>query len=1021
MCGICGFTGINNIEVLKKMTEVISHRGPDSEGYYFDDGINLGVRRLKIIDLIRGDQPIFNEDKSVVMIFNGEIYNYLELREILESKGHKFYTNTDTEVIVHLYEDYKEECVLYLCGMFAFALWDKKEKKLFIARDRIGIKPLFYSIFNGDLIFGSEIKSILQYPEVSQEINLKSIDEYFTFLYIPFPNTIYKHIFQLPPASYIIYRERKFEIKKYWSLSFEKTNYREDWYIENLNSLLEEVIKQHLFSDVPIGIFLSGGLDSSTVALYASKIISDLNAFTIVYPSTYSEYNELNKAKKISKLLSINHYIYVVKPKEAFSLLPNLVLSFDQPFADSSSIVTYLISKFSSEKLKVALTGIGGDELFCGYPRYQGIKLANYFPKLKFIEKLVYHIPETYSPFNITGRVKRFIYGLDKPNLDECYLSFVSFYFNEEKEIFYKKEFLEEVRKINGTSHISYFFNYYEKEDLLNRVMFTDINSYLVDDLLCMADRMSMANSIELRIPFCDHRVIEFVAKIPTNLRMRGFSKKYLLKKILSRYIPKEIISQKKMGFMVPLGIWLKDNFKKYFEDFIKKEEYSDYLNYDFIKKMWNEHIKCKTNYSDQLFSLLVLDNWLKTFNIKLPKLKEKISFQRKKLKILIASDFIFEDEEGGSGRVISCVSDELVKKGHHVVFITQQTKKNLSCYQKVNNKEIYRYKLNLLSYFELKNIIEKILNNLGKVDLVIYNHPLSGFLIRDFIRKKIPQIYYFHSPWHIEYEIKAKNKKLLWPILKINKYLRWKVEDEVTKSCKKFLVLSEYMKELLKNFHNINDERIVLVPGGVDVEKFSPVEDKNPIRMSLNLPLDKKILFTVRNLEPRMGLENLLLSFSKICKERKDIVLIIGGKGTLEKKLKNLAFDLGIINQTLFVGFIPDEILPKYYQSADLFVLPTLNLEGFGLVTIEALSCGIPVVGTPIGGTIEILSKFNLLTESTSPKAIAKKIKEFLELDEEKIKNLSKTLREYVVENYSWEKVIGKIEDEIYKNLSNL
>jgi len=854
MCGICGFTGINNIEVLKKMTEVISHRGPDSEGYYFDDGINLGVRRLKIIDLIRGDQPIFNEDKSVVMIFNGEIYNYLELRKILEAKGHKFYTNTDTEVIVHLYEDYKEECVLYLCGMFAFALWDKKEKKLFIARDRIGIKPLFYSIFNGDLIFGSEIKSILQYPEVSKEINLKSIDEYFTFLYIPFPNTIYKHIFQLPPASYIIYRERKFEIKKYWSLNFEKTNYREDWYIENLNSLLEEVIKQHLLSDVPIGIFLSGGLDSSTVALYASKIISDLNAFTIVYPSTYSEYNELNKAEKISKLLSINHYVYIVNPKEAFSLLPNLVLSFDQPFADSSSIVTYLISKFSSEKLKVALTGIGGDELFCGYPRYQGIKLANYFPKLKFIEKLVHHIPETYSPFNLTGRVKRFIYGLNKPTLAECYLSFVSFYSNEEKEIFYKKEFLEEIRKINDAPHISYFFNYYEKEDLLNRVMFTDINSYLVDDLLCMADRMSMANSIELRVPFCDHRVIEFVASIPTYLRMKGFSLKYLLKKLLRKYLPQEIINQKKMGFTVPLSIWLRKELKYKVEEFIKERKFSELLNYEFINKMWKEHLEYRKNYSDQLWSLLVLAEWMEKNRIDFPRLNSRLKSQNKREpKNILIINF------GGIGDIVMMVPLLEEIKGHYknssIKLLTISRSAEIS--KKLDMiDEVYcipmRYK-----YIQLAKLIEifktiKMLKK-QKFDIVINLRATENFLgmvkmllLQKLIGGKITigrninglgffytyPIYEKRIEEHSEVEI---TYKLLEPlgIYTQPKYISFPIKDRS--------FVNEYFSKL-----KLSDEKLIGInPGGFRPSRRWPIENWKKLINIINRRYKAKIFIT--------------------------------------------------------------------------------------------------------------------------------------------------------------------------------
>jgi len=1020
MCGICGFTGFKDDELLHRMTDVIKHRGPDGEGYYTSDEVNLGVRRLAIIDLKTGDQPIYNEDKSIVVIFNGEIYNYLELRKQLESKGHRFYTNTDTEVIVHLYEEYKENCVQYLCGMFAFAIWDSKEKQLFLARDRLGIKPLFYSQINGSLIFSSEIKSILECKKVSKDINLNALDQYLTFLYIPSPLTIFKEIFQLPPASYLIYKNKDLKIYKYWDLIFDKTSYSEDFYIQNLDGLLEEVIKQHLISDVPIGIFLSGGIDSSTISVYASKIVqSQLNAFTIGYLSSDKEYNELNKASLVSKKLGLNYFEYIVNPDSAISLLPDLIKYFDQPFADSSSIVTYLISKLSSEKLTVALTGIGGDELFCGYPRYQGMEIASFLPKFRISERIINWLPESYTAENKIGRFKRFLYGLNFSTIDR-YISFVSYLQVRDKLQYYTDEFRSEVN-IEMTPH-RYFFKLTEKESLLDRIMYTDINTYLVDELLCLADRMSMANSIELRVPFCDHRIVEFVAGIPTYLRLKRFSLKYLLKKLLKKYLPEEIIGQKKMGFMVPLARWLRDIFNFQVEDFIRKKEYSDYLNYEFIRKMWDAHITYKKNYSDQIWSLLVLDRWKNTYNIELPKLKERYKPKTKKLKILMVSDIIFEDVEGGSGRMVTEISNELAKRGHIVFNLTRQ-KKGFLPYQRINSREVYRYRIypeNLVksawvSYFDVKNIINKILEN-NSIDIINYHHPLSGFIVRNIKKiRNIPQVYNFYSPWHVEYEIRAKYANSPKLSVEMGSYIRRKIEKNVLSSCEKIILLSEYTIELIKEYHKMSDDKIILIKGGVDIERFCPAEDKFAVRSELNLPLDKKILLTVRNLVPRMGLENLLCAFSEVLKDDKNIFLVIGGAGYLEKKLKELANDLRINNFVNFAGFIPDELLPKYYQSADLFILPTYALEGFGLVTIEALSCGLPVLGTPVGGTVEILSKLDLLFDSNSKDAMVRKIKEFLRLDKKEVENLSNKCRQYVVENYSWDKIIDKIEEIFY------
>ncbi|OGS33774.1 MAG: asparagine synthase (glutamine-hydrolyzing), partial [Elusimicrobia bacterium RIFOXYB2_FULL_49_7] len=617
MCGICGFTNSGNEELLRRMTDTLKHRGPDGSGFYSAPGgsVQLGMRRLAVIDLHTGSQPIYNEDKTVVVVFNGEIYNFNNLRRDLESKGHIFATNTDTEVIVHAYEQYGEECVNHFAGMFALALWDTREEKLFIARDRMGIKPLFYSFKNGDLSFSSEINSLLENPEISREISLEALDSYLTFLYCPAPGTFYREIKHLAPGSMLVYRNRdkSINIRKYWQLNFEKTeNHPEEYYIDRLDELLNKIIKEHLISDVSTGVFLSGGRDSSTIAAIAAKnSATPISTFSLGFSPPDDSFNELELSRGIAGFLKTNHSESVVD-SQAAALVDTVTRSFGQPFADSSALLTYLISKLSREKMTVALTGIGGDELFCGYPRYRGMKLAHYLPGTGLPGWMVEAIPESYSSGNPLGRAKRFLRTM---NMDEKsrYVSFVSYLNAEDRKNLFTPAFnaLLDSREA-AQPHGDYFGNS-GSGALVDKILSVDLNTYLPDDLLLMADRMSMANSLELRVPFCDHRLVEFMAGVPAGLRMKGLGYKYLLKQLMKRYLPETLLNKRKQGFMVPMARWLSHELKPMVESFIRKKEFASYLDYAHIGRMWESHLGAKRNYSDQLWSFLALEAWKKT------------------------------------------------------------------------------------------------------------------------------------------------------------------------------------------------------------------------------------------------------------------------------------------------------------------------------------------------------------------------------------------------------------------------
>ena len=623
MCGICGMVGFANQDLLKKMCRIMSHRGPDDEGYFIDKNIGLGIRRLSIIDLETGHQPIHNEDETIWVVFNGEIYNFQELRESLKKKGHQFYTKTDTEVIIHLYEEKGEDCVNYLNGMFAFAIWDKKDEKLFLARDRLGIKPLYYTVVDGSLLFASEIKALLECNKVEKEVDLIGMHHFLTFLYVPAPFSMFKGIKKLPPAHTMSYKNGKvgvqnFEPLQYWDLGFSKAKIkREEYYSERILELLREAVKIRLVSDVPLGIFLSGGIDSSSIVGLMSQISNcSVKTFSIGYEEKFASYNELKYSRLVAKHFGTEHHEFIVKP-DAVELLPEIIQHFDEPFADSSAIPTYLVSQMAKKHITVALSGIGGDEAFGGYPRYIGLQVARYYEKLplfvrkNILLKIAEQFPESTASVNIMGRFKRFARGGILP-ADKRYLSWISF-FNTD---FYNKLFTDKLKKELSMSdpfqiHRE-FLNQKKTAEFLNRVFYLDVKTYLADDLLAMGDRMSMANSLELRIPFCDHKLLEFSASIPYSTKIEGFRLKYLLKRAVSQLLPKEIITKRKQGFMIPLGSWLQTELKDLTLDLLSKRSVKkrNYFNWECVQWMLREHYEGRQNFADQIWALMTLEIW---------------------------------------------------------------------------------------------------------------------------------------------------------------------------------------------------------------------------------------------------------------------------------------------------------------------------------------------------------------------------------------------------------------------------
>ncbi|MDQ3322268.1 MAG: asparagine synthase (glutamine-hydrolyzing) [Acidobacteriota bacterium] len=625
MCGIVGIVnaGRRSVErkVIERMNRCIVHRGPDEDGFYVNESVALAMRRLSIIDLAGGQQPIFNEDRTKTIVFNGEIYNFQELREDLEKREHKFYTNCDTEVIIHLYDEYGADCVQHLRGMYAFAIWDERDQSLFIARDRLGKKPLLYSHqSNGDLIFGSEFTALLAHPDVSREVDFAAIDSYFSYLCVPAPQTAFKQIRKLEPAHWLRWKDGKIEIKRYWSPDFSrKIKISQEEAITETTRILREATKLRMIAEVPLGAFLSGGVDSSiVVALMAQESSQPVKTFSIGFEE--QDFSELKYAKKVAEYVGAEYNEFIVKP-DALEVLPTLVEHYGEPYADSSAIPTYYVSRETRKFVTVALNGDGGDESFAGYERYAAMRIAELyhrFPKVlrkALIEAPVNLIPASELKKSRVRDAKRFLKAASLPK-DERYFRWMSTFDREAKRELYTRQFAETVAEQNPYVFLEKWFVKANGSGILDTTLLTDQMTYLPNDLLVKVDIASMANSLEARSPLLDHKVVEFAASLPENLKMQRFETKSLLKKVATQLVPKEVIYRRKMGFGVPIGSWLRGEMKSFVRDVLLSETSlrRGIVKPEMLRKYVNEHTNSERDHSYQIWTLLMLELWFQRF-----------------------------------------------------------------------------------------------------------------------------------------------------------------------------------------------------------------------------------------------------------------------------------------------------------------------------------------------------------------------------------------------------------------------
>ena len=604
MCGICGFLGADNIDresYINRMMDKIIHRGPDSGGQYIDGDISMGFRRLSIIDLSpEGSQPMFNEDNSVVITFNGEIYNYSELKNDLVKAGHIFSNNTDTEVLIHGYEEYKTKLPEKLRGMFSFAIWDKNEKALFCARDYFGIKPFYYTQ-GGTFIYASEIKSILEHPSYKKEFNSEALENYLSFQYSVLPETFFKGIYKLPPAHYMTVKDGKREIIRYWEPVFEPIKQGEEAAVEEIDGIMQDSIKSHMISDVEVGSFLSSGVDSS----YIAACFKGKKTFTVGFD--YDKYNEIEFAKSMTAEIGIENYDKLITTDEYWDALPDIQYHMDEPLADPSCAALYFVSQLASGHVKVALSGEGADELFGGYNIYREPLDISRIQKLPAFLRKFMAVCVSFIPFSFKG--KNFLIRASK-TVEERFIGNANIF--NEKEC---KEILKNIREEYSPRNVTNpFYDKVKNADDVTKMQYVDIHTWLIGDILLKADKMSMAHSLEIRVPFMDKDVCEVAMKLPVELRIEQTSKentKYAMRKAALRHIPAESAFKKKLGFPVPIRIWLKeDKYYNIVKDTFLSEDAKKYFNIEKLIKLLDKHKSGKKDNSRKIWTVYIFLIW---------------------------------------------------------------------------------------------------------------------------------------------------------------------------------------------------------------------------------------------------------------------------------------------------------------------------------------------------------------------------------------------------------------------------
>ena len=667
MCGICGFTGevIDRDKVIKNMTDVITHRGPDSDGVFMDDHIAMGFRRLSIIDLDAGHQPIYNEDKTLVLTFNGEIYNYRELRKVLIEKGHKFYTDTDSEVLIHGFEEWREDLLLKLRGMFGFAIYNTKDNSVFVARDFFGIKPMHYTMIDGEFVYASEIKSILEHPKFVKRFNKRALDTYLSYQYAVPPETFFEGVFCLIPGHYLWYKDGEVETTRYWEARFNPNEeLTEEEAVNSIEKVFENSVNAHKIADVEVGCFLSSGVDSS----YVSTYFADQKTFTVGFDFG-EKYNEISWAKNLSEKIGVEHHTHLISSEEFWDAVPTVQYHMDQPLADPSCIALYFVSRLASHYVKVVLSGEGADELFGGYTCYNDPRVFKIYQTIvphcirKAIRAICRKLPD------IKGR-DYLIRACDK--LEERYIGNAFMYDYKQKQ-----ELLKDPSIATRPQDLTRKYYYRcRKYDDVTKMQYLDINMWMVGDILLKADRMSMANSLELRVPFLDKEVFKVASSLPTKLRCNKHNTKYAMRKAAVRHMPEATAEKEKLGFPVPTRVWLRD--EKYYnvvKTKFKGKTAEKFFNTDVLVSWLDSHFSGKEDNSRRVWTIYVFLVW---YDIYFDEDSEKVEKPVNHLDELKAvAEARREKQIDAPGEVIMAAAEEIDENYDAPNFGVDKSKKN--------------------------------------------------------------------------------------------------------------------------------------------------------------------------------------------------------------------------------------------------------------------------------------------------------------------------------------------------------
>ncbi|MBI4307196.1 MAG: asparagine synthase (glutamine-hydrolyzing) [Chloroflexi bacterium] len=626
MCGICGVADLarglspDGADVARRMCQRMVHRGPDDEGTYTDGNVALGMRRLSIIDVGGGKQPVHNEDETIWVILNGEIYNYRDLRRDLETRGHRFYTQSDTEAIVHAYEEYGESCVQRLNGMFAWAVWDKRRRRLVIARDRMGIKPLFYTLQGTTLAFASELRALLTCPGISRQIDASALNEYLSFEHVPTPHCIIKGVRKLRPGHILSFDVHGLREEPYWDVPFAAgrvaSEMRAGEAAQELLERIKQAVRMELVSDVPLGVFLSGGIDSSAVTAAASLVAPErLNTFSIAFDDP--SYDESRYARLVAQRLGVQHHEATFTLATMKEIVPRLGQLLDEPLGDSSFLPTYFLSRFARQHVTVALGGDGGDELFAGYPTMQAHRLAGYYAWLppllrsKAIPALIDRLPTSTRYISTDYKLKRFVHGFGFPP-EVRHHRWMGSFTPEEKQGLLAPEVRAALGDADTYSIVSEHLRRCPSADPWERLSYLDLKLYMEGDILQKVDRASMACSLEVRPPLLNPVVVEYVARLPFQWKLRGFATKWILKRSLEGVLPSEVLGKQKKGFNIPIAQWIKEDLRPLVQELLARPclERQGLFDFRFVEQMLQSHIRGRANFRKQLWTLLAFQLW---------------------------------------------------------------------------------------------------------------------------------------------------------------------------------------------------------------------------------------------------------------------------------------------------------------------------------------------------------------------------------------------------------------------------